>query len=31
MGTCIDCHDKVNKGEKPWKEAAYLVPPNPET
>jgi cytochrome c-type protein NapC len=30
MGTCIDCHDKVNKGEKPWKDAAYNVPPNPE-
>lgn len=30
MGTCIDCHDKVNKGEKPWKDVAYNVPPNPE-
>jgi nitrate/TMAO reductase-like tetraheme cytochrome c subunit len=30
MGTCIDCHDKVNKGEKPWKDIAYSVPPNPE-
>ncbi|CRK81391.1 cytochrome c3 family protein [Neobacillus massiliamazoniensis] len=30
MGTCIDCHDKVNKGEKPWKDVAYSVPPNPE-
>ena len=30
MGTCIDCHDKVNKGEKPWLEASYSVPPNPE-
>ena len=30
MGTCIDCHDKVNNGEKPWKEVSYLVPPNPE-
>ncbi|WP_042463052.1 NapC/NirT family cytochrome c [Neobacillus dielmonensis] len=30
MGTCIDCHDKVNSGEKPWKDVAYLVPPNPE-
>lgn len=29
MGTCIDCHDKVNNGEKPWKDVAYLVPPNP--
>ncbi|WP_342433005.1 NapC/NirT family cytochrome c [Neobacillus sp. FSL H8-0543] len=30
MGTCIDCHDKVNNGEKPWKDVAYLVPPNAE-
>ncbi len=30
MGTCIDCHDKVNNGEKPWKDTAYLVPKNPE-
>ncbi|SMQ84275.1 cytochrome c-type protein NapC [Bacillus sp. OV166] len=30
MGTCIDCHDKVNNGEKPWKDAAYNVPVNPE-
>jgi nitrate/TMAO reductase-like tetraheme cytochrome c subunit len=30
MGTCIDCHDKVNHGEEPWKEMAYNVPPNPE-
>jgi nitrate/TMAO reductase-like tetraheme cytochrome c subunit len=30
MGTCIDCHNKVNKGEKPWKDPTYLVPPNPE-
>ncbi|MEH7095062.1 NapC/NirT family cytochrome c [Neobacillus vireti] len=30
MGTCIDCHDKVNNGEKPWLEASYNVPPNPE-
>ena len=30
MGTCIDCHDKVNKGEKPWVDPAYTVPPNPE-
>ncbi len=30
MGTCIECHDKVNNGEKPWKDVAYLVPPNPE-
>lgn len=30
MGTCIDCHDKVNNGEKPWKDPAYNVPVNPE-
>jgi cytochrome c-type protein NapC len=30
MGSCIDCHDKVNNGEEPWKEVAYNVPPNPE-
>jgi nitrate/TMAO reductase-like tetraheme cytochrome c subunit len=30
MGTCIDCHDKVNNGEKPWKDIAYSVPSNPE-
>jgi len=30
MGTCIDCHNKVNKGEKPWKEEAYSLPANPE-
>lgn len=30
MGTCIDCHDKVNKGEKPWKDIAYSIPQNPE-
>jgi nitrate/TMAO reductase-like tetraheme cytochrome c subunit len=29
MGTCIDCHDKVNNGEKPWEDVAYLVPANP--
>jgi nitrate/TMAO reductase-like tetraheme cytochrome c subunit len=28
MGTCIDCHDKVNKGEKPWKDIAYSLPEN---
>jgi cytochrome c-type protein NapC len=26
MGTCIDCHDKVNNGEKPWKKISYSVP-----
>jgi nitrate/TMAO reductase-like tetraheme cytochrome c subunit len=30
MGTCIDCHNKVNHGEEPWEEMAYNVPPNPE-
>ncbi|WML41190.1 NapC/NirT family cytochrome c [Neobacillus sp. OS1-2] len=30
MGSCIDCHDKVNNGEKPWEDVAYNVPPNPE-
>ncbi|MDP4084437.1 MAG: NapC/NirT family cytochrome c [Bacillota bacterium] len=27
MGTCIDCHDKVNHGEKPWKDNNYVIPP----
>ncbi|WP_240035307.1 cytochrome c3 family protein [Neobacillus notoginsengisoli] len=26
MGTCIDCHDKVNKGQKPWEDVAYSLP-----
>ncbi|MDP4085178.1 MAG: NapC/NirT family cytochrome c [Bacillota bacterium] len=30
MGTCIDCHNKVNKGEKPWTDISYSVPANPE-
>jgi nitrate/TMAO reductase-like tetraheme cytochrome c subunit len=30
MGTCIDCHDKVNNGEKPWKDTAYSMPPKLE-
>lgn len=30
MGTCIDCHDKVNKGERPWNETSYSVMPDPE-
>nr|WP_261176920.1 NapC/NirT family cytochrome c [Anaerobacillus sp. CMMVII] len=25
MGTCIDCHDKVNQGKKPWEEKEYLL------
>ncbi|PLR91921.1 cytochrome c3 family protein [Bacillus sp. T33-2] len=28
MGTCIDCHDKVNKGERPWKDIQYSLPEN---
>jgi nitrate/TMAO reductase-like tetraheme cytochrome c subunit len=28
MGTCIDCHNKVNNGEKPWKDIAYSLPEN---
>jgi nitrate/TMAO reductase-like tetraheme cytochrome c subunit len=28
MGTCIDCHDKVNKGQKPWEDTGYFMPPN---
>lgn len=26
MGTCIDCHDQVNQGKKPWKDTAYSLP-----
>lgn len=26
MGTCIDCHDKVNKGQKPWEDISYSLP-----
>lgn len=25
MGTCLDCHDKVNKGQKPWKDPNYVM------
>ncbi len=30
MGTCIDCHDKVNQGLKPWEDKEYVMssPPN---
>jgi nitrate/TMAO reductase-like tetraheme cytochrome c subunit len=28
MGTCIDCHDKVNKGEEPWLDIQYSLPEN---
>lgn len=28
MGTCIDCHDQVNKGKEPWKDWAYSLPEN---
>jgi nitrate/TMAO reductase-like tetraheme cytochrome c subunit len=30
MGTCIDCHDKVNKGQKPWKDMNYVMQPIPQ-
>ncbi|MED4227220.1 cytochrome c3 family protein [Neobacillus cucumis] len=30
MGTCINCHDQVNNGVKPWKDPAYSVPANAE-
>ncbi|WML46051.1 NapC/NirT family cytochrome c [Neobacillus sp. PS3-40] len=30
MGTCIDCHDKVNNGEKPWKDITYTMTANPK-
>jgi cytochrome c-type protein NapC len=30
MGLCIDCHNKVNDGQKPWLDPAYSVPTNPE-
>lgn len=26
MGTCIDCHEKVNNGERPWEDLAYSLP-----
>lgn len=29
MGSCIDCHNKVNNGEKPWKDPQYGLPDNP--
>ncbi len=28
MGTCIDCHIKVNEGKKPWEDIAYSLPEN---
>lgn len=30
MGTCLDCHEKVNQGERPWEIDEYMVsvPPN---
>jgi nitrate/TMAO reductase-like tetraheme cytochrome c subunit len=31
MGTCIDCHDKVNQGKEPWKHATYILPENTHT
>lgn len=30
MGTCIDCHNQVNEGKKPWLDPAYSVPTDPE-
>jgi nitrate/TMAO reductase-like tetraheme cytochrome c subunit len=30
MGTCIDCHDKVNNGEKPWEDITYTMTANPK-
>ncbi|WP_312476494.1 NapC/NirT family cytochrome c [Neobacillus sp.] len=26
MGTCIDCHNQVNQGKKPWKDITYSLP-----
>ncbi|WP_147534114.1 cytochrome c3 family protein [Bacillus marasmi] len=26
MGTCIDCHNQVNQGKKPWEDIAYSLP-----
>ena len=26
MGTCIDCHNQVNEGKKPWEDIAYSLP-----
>ncbi len=26
MGTCIDCHDQVNRGNEPWLDKYYTVP-----
>lgn len=28
MGTCIDCHDKYNKGDRPWEDIQYSLPEN---
>jgi nitrate/TMAO reductase-like tetraheme cytochrome c subunit len=30
MGSCIDCHDKVNKGEKPWNDMSYVMQQMPQ-
>jgi nitrate/TMAO reductase-like tetraheme cytochrome c subunit len=30
MGICVDCHEKVNKGEQPWNDITYSLPTNPE-
>jgi nitrate/TMAO reductase-like tetraheme cytochrome c subunit len=29
MGTCIDCHNQVNQGKRPWKDPQYSLPENP--
>ncbi len=28
MGTCIDCHNQVNEGKKPWEDISYSLPEN---
>lgn len=30
MGTCIDCHDKVNQGLQPWDDDAYVMSKPPK-
>ncbi|QOY36251.2 cytochrome c3 family protein [Anaerobacillus isosaccharinicus] len=31
MGTCIDCHDKVNQGLKPWEDISYVMSSPPSS
>ncbi len=31
MGTCIDCHEKVNQGLKPWEDLSYVMSSPPTT